>query len=55
MFYKAEVDVCSEIRTKHINATWAPRIIFEYQTWSYVKLPLGLKRLNNSAHVRLDK
>jgi hypothetical protein len=25
MFYKAEVAVCSEIRTKHINAMWAPR------------------------------
>jgi hypothetical protein len=25
---KAEVAVCSEIRTKHINAMWAPRRIF---------------------------
>jgi hypothetical protein len=24
MFYKAKVAVCSEIRTKHINAMWAP-------------------------------
>jgi hypothetical protein len=23
MFYKAKVAVCSEIRTKHINAMWA--------------------------------
>jgi hypothetical protein len=38
MFYKAKVAVCSEIRTKHINAMWAARTI-----WSYVKLPLGLK------------
>jgi hypothetical protein len=30
MFYKAEVAVCSEIGTKHINAMWAPRRIFEY-------------------------
>jgi hypothetical protein len=28
MFYKAKVSVCSEIRTKHINAMWAPRRIF---------------------------
>jgi hypothetical protein len=28
MFFKAEVAVCSEIRTKHINAMWAPRRIF---------------------------
>jgi hypothetical protein len=29
MFYKAKVAVCSETRTKHINAMWAPRRIFE--------------------------
>jgi hypothetical protein len=28
MFYKAKVAVCSEIRTKHINAMWEPRRIF---------------------------
>jgi hypothetical protein len=28
MFYNAEVAVCSEICTKHINAMWAPRSIF---------------------------
>jgi hypothetical protein len=28
MFYKAKVAVCSEIRTKHINAMWAPCRIF---------------------------
>jgi hypothetical protein len=28
MFYKAKVAVRSEIRTKHINAMWAPRRIF---------------------------
>jgi hypothetical protein len=28
MFYKAKFAVCSEIRTKHINAMWAPRRIF---------------------------
>jgi hypothetical protein len=28
MFYKAKVAVCSEIRTKHINAMWTPRTIF---------------------------
>jgi hypothetical protein len=30
MFYKAKVAVCSEIRTKHINAMWAPRRIFKF-------------------------
>jgi hypothetical protein len=40
MFYKAKVAVCSEIRTKHINAM-------------YVKLPLGLKRLKvKQSHYR---
>jgi hypothetical protein len=47
MFYKAKVAVCSETRTKHINAMWAPRRIFECGAWWYVKLPLGLKRLNS--------
>jgi hypothetical protein len=28
MFCKAKVAVCSEIRTKHINAMWAPCRIF---------------------------
>jgi hypothetical protein len=28
MFYKAKVAVCSEIRTKHTSAVWAPRRIF---------------------------
>jgi hypothetical protein len=28
MFYTAKVAVCSEIRTKHENAIWAPRRIF---------------------------
>jgi hypothetical protein len=28
MSYNAKVAVCSEIRTKHINAMWAPRRIF---------------------------
>jgi hypothetical protein len=46
MFYKVKVAVCSEIRTKHINAMWAPRRIFYCYTWWYVKLPLGFKRIN---------
>jgi hypothetical protein len=29
MFYKAKVAVCSEIRTKHINAMWARRRIIK--------------------------
>jgi hypothetical protein len=28
MFYKAKVAACFEIRTKYINAMWAPRRIF---------------------------
>jgi hypothetical protein len=36
MFYKAKVAVCSEIRTKHINAMWASRRIFN---------PLKTKRI----------
>jgi hypothetical protein len=45
MLYKAKVAVCSEIRTKHINATWAPRRSFHCYICWYVKLPLGFKRL----------
>jgi hypothetical protein len=45
MLYREIIAVCSEIRTKHINAMWAPRRIFECSTWWYVKLPLGFKRL----------
>jgi hypothetical protein len=45
MFYKAKVAVCSEIRTKHINAMWAPWIIFECEAWWHVRLPLGFKGL----------
>jgi hypothetical protein len=48
MLYKAKVAVCSEIRTKHINAMWAPRRIFLMLNLIYVKLPLGFKRLNTS-------
>jgi hypothetical protein len=53
MFYKAKVAVCSEIHTKHINAMWAECRICEWQTWSYVKLPLGLKRLKKCHGARL--
>jgi hypothetical protein len=51
MFYKVKVAVCSEIRTKHINAMWEPCRIFECWTWWYVKLPLGFKRLNEWLHI----
>jgi hypothetical protein len=50
MFYTAKVAVCSEIRTKHINAMWVPCIILECRTWWYVKLPLGFKRLIEVTH-----
>jgi hypothetical protein len=52
MFYKSKVAVCSEIRTKHINAMWAPRRIFGCYTWRYVKLPLGFKRLITRCGIR---
>jgi len=29
MFYRAEVAVCSQISTKHINAVWAERTVVE--------------------------
>jgi hypothetical protein len=48
MFYKAKVAVCSEIRTKHINAVAAPCRIFECYTQWYVKLPVGFKRLKKT-------
>jgi hypothetical protein len=48
MFYKAKVAVCSEVRTEHINAMWAPHRIFECEAWWYVKLPLGFKRLSDA-------
>jgi hypothetical protein len=41
VFYKGKVVACSEIRTKHIYAMWAPQ---NFLMW-YVKLPLGFKRL----------
>jgi hypothetical protein len=53
MFYDAKVAVCSEIRTKHINAMWAPRRIVECQTWWYVKLLLGFRRLRHYDNERL--
>jgi len=33
MMCKAKFAVCSEIRTKHINAMWEPSRIFECYTW----------------------
>jgi hypothetical protein len=47
MFYKAKVAVCSEIRTKHMNAVWAPCRIFLMLNLVYVNLPLGFKRLKS--------
>jgi hypothetical protein len=54
MLYKAKVAVCSEIHAKQMNATRASRRVFQYYTWSYVKLPLGFKRLMSISHPRLD-
>jgi hypothetical protein len=54
MFCKAKVAVCSEIRTKHINAMRAPRRIFECEAWWYVKLPPDFKRLNMSTIIYLS-
>jgi hypothetical protein len=49
MFYKAKVAVRFEVHTEHINAMWAPWIIFECEAWWYVKLPLGFKRSSGTA------
>jgi hypothetical protein len=46
MFYKAKVAVCSDIRTKHIKAMWAPRRIFNFKPGLVLKLPIGFKRLS---------
>jgi hypothetical protein len=46
MFYKAKVAVCSEIRTKHINATWAPRRIFLMLNLIVCKVTTRLLKVN---------
>jgi hypothetical protein len=45
MLHKAKFAVCSETHTKNTNFMWSQRRIFECQTLSYVKLPVGFKRL----------
>ena len=32
MLYVAQVAVCSQINTKHINTVWAERTVVEYYT-----------------------
>jgi hypothetical protein len=49
--FTVKVAVCSEICTKYINAIWALWRIVECWTWSYVKLPLGFKRLRDITYV----
>jgi hypothetical protein len=46
MPYKAQVAVCSEIHTQHMDVMWAQCRIFECQTWWYIKELLGFKRLS---------
>jgi hypothetical protein len=46
MFYKAKVAVCSEIRTKHINAMWAPRNFFLILNLVVCKITARLWKVN---------
>jgi hypothetical protein len=46
MFYKAKVAVCSDIRTKHINAMWAPRRIFLVLNLVVCKVTARLWKVN---------
>jgi hypothetical protein len=45
MLYSEIVAVCSEIRTKHINAMWAPRRIFVMLNLAVHKVTTGLYRV----------
>jgi len=44
MLYGAEVVVCSQINTKHINTVWTKCIILKCETCWCAK-PVGFKRL----------
>ena len=45
MLYKAEVAVCSDIRTKHSTQSERYVELLNFKTWWYGKKPLGFKRL----------
>jgi hypothetical protein len=47
MFYKAKVAVCSESRTKHINAMWEPRRIFLMLNLVVRKVTARLQKAKN--------
>ena len=44
----AQVAVCSQTNTKHINTVWAERKIFECSTCWYITWPVGFKRFIHS-------
>jgi len=44
MLYGAEVTVCCEINTKHINTVWEECTILKYYTSRCTK-PIGFRRL----------
>jgi hypothetical protein len=45
MLYKAEVAVCSEVNTKHINTVWVECQFLSFKPVGATQ-PVGLKRLN---------
>ena len=45
MMYKANVAVCSDIRTKHSTQSESHVEFLNVKPWWYVKKPLGVKRL----------
>ena len=47
MMYKAEVAVCSDIRTKHSTQSEHHVEFLNVKPWWYVKKPLGVKRLRS--------
>jgi len=54
MMYKAKVDVCSEIRTKHSTQS-EHYVEFLNVKWWYVKKPQGFKRLNKGMSITLSR
>jgi len=59
MFHRANVTVCFEINTAHIDAVWAERKIFRrvrnipksYSYFRHVYLSVSLSAWNNSASI----
>ena len=50
MLYVAQVAVCSQINTKHINTVWAERTILEcqpFKAYRFLYVPQGLTFKNS--------